>query len=165
MLCTNLIKSLCHLIYSKLYLRNSIEVMQFILHIYVVLNHKIIILVINNYLNKNVLFLTYFANTFMIIVVYSFEIHCFTQLHINSYKFLCNFSSNFSCNFSCNFSQLHLISFKCVNFFSFLNLKFYEKNLITWIFPYIYARKHRRFLKSRTKYICVNYNHKQNIKQ
>ena len=96
---TDLINGLGQLIYSiffsKFCLHNSIGLFRFILYIHVVLllkhnirYYKILLyIVINLYFNKNELFVTYFAKTFMIIVVYFFEIHCFMQLHIPSWNF------------------------------------------------------------------------------
>ena len=60
--------------FSKLCLHISIELFHFILHIYVVLNHKVIIPVIKKYFDKNVLFLTYFIIIFRI---NSSNGHCF----------------------------------------------------------------------------------------
>ena len=55
-------------------MHNSTELFQFILHKYVVLKRRMVNFIINIYFNKNGSFLTYFAHTLIIIVVYFFEI-------------------------------------------------------------------------------------------
>ena len=53
-----------------------------ITYVKIIYRHRII------HFNKNDLFFTYFAEIFMIIVVYLFEIYYFMQLHIGSYNLL-----------------------------------------------------------------------------
>ena len=113
------------------------------------------------YSNINQLFLTYFAKTFMIIVVYFFEIDCFMQLHNAHTTTQLHFTTSIH---KFNFVQLFFLNFVS-RVTSHFKSKFISKLNSPTSNPNVSLHLQKNINKIHINTIKINHNHTQNIKK